>query len=416
MCGFRTPVPGIERIDDRIVGGSGYKHAVRRGLGTRIGATAAVLIVTACADAPTGIRLHVERDAVEVQLEAYDVRVAGRTARTLPADVLELLVAQPRTDAATAVEVWGVAGDSPIMYGAAEVALEPHQFVDATVTLASLDCDAGCTLGDARCENNGVVTCEHDSLGCPAWGGARACPSDLPFCSAGTCAATCTDECDPGAIRCVDDGARAECGEHDEDPCRDWSAPIGCGTGQRCDAGICGSSCQTVQVLRNGAFDEMPEEVGWTEQPFDFDDLITAMDISGAAEHTPPFKAWLGGEVSTLNFVVRTDRLYQDLTIPTGTTQLEVSGQTRLFTSEDSEFLEPRDRLSIGFSSGGTDTEVFAIDSAAPAGWQPFTRAITNLPPIVGGTLRFWVASGNNSTDASDFWVDSLSVTATVCP
>jgi hypothetical protein len=50
---------------------------------------------------------------------------------------------------------------------------------------------------------------------------------------------TCTDDCAEFATQCNGSGEWQQCGQFDEDPCRDWSAPRACGAGQECRDNRC---------------------------------------------------------------------------------------------------------------------------------------------------------------------------------
>ena len=106
-------------------------------------------------------------------------------------------------------------------------------------------CEDACNAADRRCGGGGVEACGNfDADACLEWGPARAC-RDLERCDEGRCVpdeAACEDTCVVGARIC-DDGVRV-CGEHDEDPCVEWSAPAPCAEGSRCEAGRCVVDCE----------------------------------------------------------------------------------------------------------------------------------------------------------------------------
>ncbi|MEW5852682.1 MAG: PKD domain-containing protein [Myxococcota bacterium] len=49
---------------------------------------------------------------------------------------------------------------------------------------------------------------------------------------------SCVDLCVDGTLRCVDN-AESVCGNHDEDACLEWGAPVACDVGERCGAEVC---------------------------------------------------------------------------------------------------------------------------------------------------------------------------------
>jgi hypothetical protein len=65
----------------------------------------------------------------------------------------------------------------------------------------------------------------------------------------------CVDECpQAGQPGCLDDGL-VECGQHDADPCLEWSAPVACDEGLRCDPATftcrepCGDFCDPFSIV-----------------------------------------------------------------------------------------------------------------------------------------------------------------------
>jgi hypothetical protein len=105
------------------------------------------------------------------------------------------------------------------------------------------DCVSGCddecpADGQLMCDGDGFRECgEHDSDPCLEWSDVVSCPGG-ETCSSGTCASGCTDECAVGEETC-DGGGRKTCGEHDSDSCRDWSPVEACGDGEICEGGDC---------------------------------------------------------------------------------------------------------------------------------------------------------------------------------
>ena len=121
--------------------------------------------------------------------------------------------------------------------GAVTVALEK------VVELAIVLCADGCDAGLSRCTPGGPQSCLTDARGCLVWGPASPCPSTTPHCSDGRCASACTDECTRGARQCATTTAYQLCGDHDEDVCADWGAPLACGLGESCVEGQCVPDC-----------------------------------------------------------------------------------------------------------------------------------------------------------------------------
>lgn len=77
--------------------------------------------------------------------------------------------------------------------------------------VTGLSCDVTCTLGKARCLNNGIETCTAVGV-CPAWRTTlAACPSGALCTVTGTtadCVESCPGACTPDALLCTTDGLR----------------------------------------------------------------------------------------------------------------------------------------------------------------------------------------------------------------
>ena len=133
--------------------------------------------------------------------------------------------------------------DSCLDLGAPEVcalgqACEAGQCIDACVD----ECPA---QGATECVGDAVRTCGNlDQDSCLEWSAPSAC-RDGEACSAGQCAADCTDECDAaGGAVCSPDGSGVSlCGSYDSDACLDRSSAIPCPAGTACQNGICVASC-----------------------------------------------------------------------------------------------------------------------------------------------------------------------------
>jgi|GEM_PF-1165204 len=120
---------------------------------------------------------------------------------------------------------------------------------------ARTPCEGACVLGECvaecrdecgevgltRCDGLGVEVCERGAEGCLQWGTPTSCPLGTS-CSLGSCAATCSDECELGKKVC-EAGGVVMCGQYDADTCADRGLPQACPTGESCSGGICGRAC-----------------------------------------------------------------------------------------------------------------------------------------------------------------------------
>ncbi len=96
------------------------------------------------------------------------------------------------------------------------------------------NCTDECATGEKRCLGNGFQTCgEHDDDPCTDWSIVEECKHN-ETCSNGVCSEVCQDECDTGAVECSGFQSWRECGEFDHDACRDWGEPQPCALWERC--------------------------------------------------------------------------------------------------------------------------------------------------------------------------------------
>ncbi len=100
-----------------------------------------------------------------------------------------------------------------------------------------------CEANALECVGDRVRSCVDLGGGCSEWSRTEACPAQQPFCEDGQCTATCSDACTAGARQCSAASGYQVCGNHDADPCLEWSGSISCGPTELCDGGQCVASC-----------------------------------------------------------------------------------------------------------------------------------------------------------------------------
>lgn len=99
--------------------------------------------------------------------------------------------------------------------------------------------------GTVQCASaTGLKTCGNSDTTdiCLEWGAEVACPANHA-CNAGVCELVCIDDCTAEAKECSGAAAFKTCGQHDADPCLDWSTPTNCGLDQTCSNGLCNLTC-----------------------------------------------------------------------------------------------------------------------------------------------------------------------------
>lgn len=177
------------------------------------------------------------------------------------------------------------------------------------------------------------------------------------------------------------------------------------------DAYVC--QVMTMQLLQNPALDLTPVGTGWVQQNIDNTyPIITDQD--GIAEDSAPYKAWLGGLLApTLGGSV-TDVLYQDVTIPAGTTMLRLTGKYEVRTGESGTTVYDTAQVGLTHTDGTPIETVLSLSNATPTtAWTAIDKTFTTN--LSGQTVRLRFTSSNDYALATSFYFDTLALTATYC-
>jgi hypothetical protein len=204
----------------------------------------ALSVFAACNQPATKIAAAVEYDDAW-QLQTLLIKAKDKPRSLEAQHDVTFVIPDDWAGAPVTFEMWGLVGDAnKKAYAKVDVTPVLDDTVDATLSLKLLDCSTPCTVGTVRCDGDAGVAMCLAVEGCGVWSQPVACPSATPFCSAGTCAATCTDECTMGTVQCDGTGATKTCGQADADACLDWKDPVACPAAQTCSgAGVCSSNC-----------------------------------------------------------------------------------------------------------------------------------------------------------------------------
>jgi hypothetical protein len=170
-----------------------------------------------------------------------------------------------------------------------------------------------------------------------------------------------------------------------------------------------GSCSQTMtDLLSNGAFDTMPAGMGWSSTPANATYPIVTSNGTVAPQSLPD-KAWMG------SFVSATDEMYEDVAVPMSATSLVLAGYYQVRTTETGTTVNDTAIVELTDTSGASLEPVLALDNTQPTtAWMPFTHAVTSS--MGGRTIRVHFATTNNSTKATSFYFDTVSLSASVCP
>jgi hypothetical protein len=190
----------------------------------------ALLLAAACTDASYTI-VHVQVTPQRgLTLDSYEVHIGEFLHSMPPTNTFDVVVPTPSIDQPTVVSVAAMLSGQQVAYGAAMVTPAAGVTTNTSIALTASTCPTTCTVGEIVCADSGesTTTCEIGSGGCSAWSAPKACPSNTPFCSNGTCAASCTNECTSVGQTDCDGTAVRTCQANADDSCLGWSVPVAC--------------------------------------------------------------------------------------------------------------------------------------------------------------------------------------------
>jgi len=161
-----------------------------------------------------------------------------------------------------------------------------------------------------------------------------------------------------------------------------------------------GCTTQTVNLLLNANFDAALGS--WIGSPSE----ASIVRVPPVSPDSSPNSAWLGGATSS------TDILYQDVAIPADATGLALSGKIRQTTAEILHNNDDILRLDIRDTSNAVLAALKDWDEDDDAGWQTFSY---NLADYSGQTIRVYLQASNDGDRASNFFIDTMNLSATTC-
>ncbi len=188
-------------------------------------------------DASTVIDLQLGYDE-SWALTALEIRVNGAREQMAPTHAVRLLVDDVSDGESIAIEVSGWRGGDVMATGETAVTVDTRRALSASIYLRPASCTT-CSIGDARCFDDGVASCIEAGPGCMTWSTPVPCPVDASACSNGACAPTCVDECASGQTRCESSIFQSSCGNSDGDPCLEWGPAAACAATQTCTVDRC---------------------------------------------------------------------------------------------------------------------------------------------------------------------------------
>lgn len=171
---------------------------------------------------------------------------------------------------------------------------------------------------------------------------------------------------------------------------------------------------QNQQLLVNPVLDLSPTGMGWVQNNVDDVYPIITAD-KGIDEHTPPFKAWMGGwEATNLGVQSVTDSMYQDVTIPATTTALRLTGHYEVRTAELETAPYDTAQVALVLPDGTPLETVLSLSNGTPTTtWTAFDHAFAST--YAGQTVRLRIITTNDVIEPTSFYFDTLALIATVC-
>jgi hypothetical protein len=170
------------------------------------------------------------------------------------------------------------------------------------------------------------------------------------------------------------------------------------------------------ELILNPAFDLTPVGSGWTQAPIDaqYPDITAGPD---SFEQSPPYTVWLGGIPSEGTPLV--DQVYQDIAVPAGTTKLVLTGYYAAGSTEETSGVVDTGSVDLIQTNGTPIENALSLNNlSSGSAYTAFSHTFTSN--VAGQTVRLRMTSTNNGDgtgeDYSNFFFDTLALTATYCP
>ena len=168
----------------------------------------------------------------------------------------------------------------------------------------------------------------------------------------------------------------------------------------------------SVQLLANPALDLTPVGTSWVQQ--NIDNAYPIITSDGFAAQSAPYKAWMGGFVAPTAGGSVTDVMYQDVTIPAGTTQLRLTGVYVVGTQETGTTVYDTGQVGLTQTNGTPIETALALNNTTTVGaWTALDKVFAGN--LSGQTVRLRFTSTNDDSFVTNFFFDTLALTATYC-
>lgn len=170
------------------------------------------------------------------------------------------------------------------------------------------------------------------------------------------------------------------------------------------------SDCPRVELITNGTFD-LAEDTAWIQSSAQWQELITTEESVSAAPQSGRLVARLGGYVGTTE-IPADDTLIQTVPVPQSATELAFSVYTLASSEERSP--QGKDTLYIALDSEAVYADLALSDADVHSTWQRYEQEVSSM--AAGKTLVLLISAHNDEASPTTFLVDSVSLTAKVCP
>jgi hypothetical protein len=167
------------------------------------------------------------------------------------------------------------------------------------------------------------------------------------------------------------------------------------------------------ELLANPAFDLTPVGTDWQATPID--PAYPLITNGAIAAQSPAYYAWMGGITGDdEGELTVTDLLYQDVVVPTATTQLVVTGYYAVGTQETDPVVYDTGTFDLTKTDGTPIENVLSLSNLTTTStWVAFSHTFTT--DLSGQTVRVRMTTTNDEINSTGFLFDTLALKATHC-
>ncbi len=179
-----------------------------------------------------------------------------------------------------------------------------------------------------------------------------------------------------------------------------------------------GGGCTTMELQEKGNFDSSSgaagsRNIGRWQEDSEYELVYSASDLAGGTGLPSPqsgnYLAWIGDPDDPDE-----ENLFQAVTVPAGTQSLTFSGYVNILTDDPTDSDDVLGAFIVEDPEGALDETLQQFDSSdETSDWQQFSFTATGS--YSGRTIDILIGAVVTDEDTG-FFVDTLSLQATVCP